>query len=75
MSDLVQVESNIKLAENGFLHSLSEEEKELISKVKGIYRSKTRVKCTGCQYCMSCPSGVNVPENFKYPKMLRCLIK
>lgn len=66
MSDLMQVENNIKLAAEGFTHSLTEEEKKLISKVKEIYRSKTRVNCTGCQYCMPCPSGVNIPENFKY---------
>jgi len=66
MSDPAQVESNVKLAAAGFPHSLTEEEINLISKVKEIYRSKTRVNCTGCQYCMPCPSGVNIPENFKY---------
>lgn len=66
MSDLAQVESNVKLAADGFPNSLTEEERKLISKVKEIYRSKTRVNCTGCQYCMPCPSGVNIPENFKY---------
>lgn len=66
MSDIEQVKNNIELAEKGFSNSLTEEEKKLISRVKEIYRSKTRVYCTGCHYCMPCPSGVNIPESFKY---------
>lgn len=66
MSDIEQVKNNIEFAEKGFSGSLTEEEKKLISTVKEIYRSKTRVYCTGCHYCMPCPSGVNIPESFKY---------
>ncbi|MHC1755498.1 MAG: aldo/keto reductase [Methanosarcina sp.] len=66
MSDIKHVEDNVKFAAEGFPDSLTEKERELISRVKEIYRSKTRVNCTGCQYCMPCPSGVNIPENFKY---------
>lgn len=66
MSDLVHVESNIEFAKKGLPNSLTEEEKKLISRVKEIYRAKTRVYCTGCHYCMPCPSGVNIPETFKY---------
>jgi predicted aldo/keto reductase-like oxidoreductase len=66
MSDMEQVKNNIEFAEKGFSSSLTEEEKYLISRVKEIYRSKTRVFCTGCHYCMPCPSGVNIPESFKY---------
>ena len=65
MSDIEQVKSNIEFAEIGFPNSLTEQEKELISRVKEIYRSKTRVYCTDCHYCMPCSSGVNIPENFK----------
>jgi len=66
MSDINQVQNNIKLAEKGLSNSLTEAEKKLISRVKEIYRLKTRVYCTGCHYCMPCPSGVNIPESFKY---------
>lgn len=27
-------------------------------------QSKTRQICTSCGYCMPCPAGVNIPENF-----------
>jgi predicted aldo/keto reductase-like oxidoreductase len=66
MSDIEQVKENIGLAEKGLPNSLTEQEKELISRAKEVYRLKTRVYCTGCQYCMPCSSGVNIPECFKY---------
>lgn len=66
MSDLAQVKNNLEFAEKGLPNSLTQDEKKLISKVKEIYRSKTRVYCTGCHYCMPCPSGVNIPETFKF---------
>ena len=28
-------------------------------------RSRVRNGCTGCRYCMPCPAGVNIPQNFK----------
>lgn len=31
-----------------------------------MYRSKTRVNCIGCQYCMPCSSRVNISESFKF---------
>lgn len=66
MSDIEQIKCNVKIAERGFPNSLTENEKKLIYKVRDIYRSKTRVNCTGCQYCMPCLSGVNISESFKY---------
>ena len=66
MSAMEQVKSNLEIAEKGFPDSLTEEERKLISKAREIYRSKTRVYCTGCRYCMPCPSGVNIPESFKH---------
>lgn len=66
MSEIKHVEDNVKFASGGLPDSLTERERELISRVKKIYMSKTRVNCTGCRYCMPCPSGVNIPENFKY---------
>jgi len=66
MSDIPHVEDNVQLADGGLPNSLTEEENKLIARVNEMYKSKMRVNCTGCQYCMPCPSGVNIPECFKF---------
>lgn len=66
MSDLSHVEDNIRLADKGLPESLTAEETQLITRVNEMYREKMKVNCTGCQYCMPCPSGVNIPECFKF---------
>lgn len=44
---------------------LNDTERALIDKVNGIILSRTRNGCTGCEYCMPCPYGVNIPRNFR----------
>jgi predicted aldo/keto reductase-like oxidoreductase len=39
-------------------------EKQLLRKVKTQYESLASVPCTGCEYCMPCPGGVNIPAIF-----------
>ena len=43
---------------------MTEEELELVAQVKAIYESRTKVDCTACNYCMPCPSGVDIPRIF-----------
>ena len=64
MSNMDQVVENVKTAAEGEPDSLTQKEKEIINKVKAFYKEKTLVNCTSCGYCMPCPSGVNIPENF-----------
>ena len=40
------------------------DDKEIIGKLASIYREKILIPCTGCEYCMPCPDGVNIPQNF-----------
>ena len=42
----------------------SEKELKIIDQAKQIFNEKLEVNCTGCGYCLPCPSGVNIPENF-----------
>lgn len=64
MSNMDQVEENIKIASETPIDSLTELESTLIDEAKAFFIEKTVVNCTSCQYCMPCPVGVNIPENF-----------
>lgn len=63
MSTMEHVLDNLDTFHN-FKH-LSQEEYELVNKVTEIIKSRTKNGCTGCEYCMPCPHGVNIPRNFK----------
>ena len=43
---------------------MSAEEEAVIEELAAIYRRKTLVPCTACKYCLPCPAGVNIPQNF-----------
>ncbi len=34
-------------------------------------RRLAELYCTGCGYCMPCPNGVNIPENFRLMNLHR----
>ncbi len=36
----------------------------MIEKVKKEINNAVKVGCTGCGYCMPCPSGVDIPNTF-----------
>lgn len=65
MSTMEQLQENIETFENALPNSLTEKELELIGKVRDKYKEKMKVRCTECKYCMPCPNGVNIPQNFK----------
>lgn len=63
MSDMAQVKDN--LATFTDFEPLSPEESALIENTADSLRKRVYNGCTGCRYCMPCPAGVNIPENFK----------
>ncbi len=65
MNDESQITENIKTAETALPGSLTPEELATIKKAADSYRSLQKVPCTGCQYCMPCVNGVNIPANFQ----------
>jgi hypothetical protein len=66
MNEMTQVDENIDAAEDSLPDMLSEKERKLIGKVRDVYLSRTRVNCTDCKYCMPCPFGVDIPQNFSF---------
>jgi uncharacterized protein len=63
MSSLDQVRDNMRAAEKGEANSLSTREISLLNQAREVYRRMFKVDCTGCGYCMPCPTGVNIPTN------------
>ncbi len=63
MSNTKQVTDNL----NTFIDfiPLNEDEQKAVSKVTQVLRTRVKNGCTGCSYCMPCPSGVNIPGNFE----------
>ncbi len=64
MNEESQVTENLKTAETALPNSLNSDELATVSKVAGSYKQLMKVPCTGCAYCMPCPQGVNIPNNF-----------
>jgi uncharacterized protein len=65
-SSLAQFMENTHVANEASAGSLSSEELVLLDRVRDTYRKLLKVDCTGCGYCMPCPSGVNIPTNFSF---------
>jgi len=66
MNQIKQIKENIESAEQAYPDSLTMGEKNLIDQVQDMYRKKMAVDCTQCRYCMPCPVGVDIPENFMH---------
>lgn len=64
MNSMEMIDENCKLASSCETNFLTPEELELFSKVRQVLTEKTVVPCTGCNYCMPCPFGVDIPTCF-----------
>lgn len=64
MSDEAQMEDNLSYMKDFRPFSLGE--KETVEKAAAIIRSKERIACTACRYCVDgCPQKIAIPEYFK----------
>ena len=59
------IRENLRIADEAHPNSLSEKELELVQRVAETYRGLMKAGCTGCRYCMPCPSGVDIPSCFE----------
>ncbi len=63
MSTEEQVEDNLRTFDN--CPPLTQEEMKIIEGVRDAVCARSVIGCTKCRYCMPCPFGVNIPENFR----------
>ena len=59
------ITENLALAEKARPNSFSENDIQLVEEAAAEFRKVMKVGCTGCQYCMPCPAGVNIPSCFE----------
>jgi predicted aldo/keto reductase-like oxidoreductase len=64
MNSAEQLADNLKTAATATPGMLSERESAAFAPVIAALREAYRIPCTGCDYCMPCPQGVNIPACF-----------
>ncbi len=62
MSSLDQMKDNIETVKN--FKTLSDEELQIYENVRREVNERVKINCTSCNYCMPCPTGVNIPKCF-----------
>ena len=65
MSNMEQADDNLRIFGAADVGCLSEKEKDVLTRVRKAYEARIKVGCTGCEYCMPCPQGINIPRIFK----------
>ena len=65
MSAMQHVKENLNSAERSRIGALSQEEQALIAQVRDKYNELCPIPCTKCNYCLPCPSGVDIPRVFE----------
>ena len=66
MSTLQHVIENLACADRSGSFLLSEDELNLVEKVREEYRRLVPIPCTNCKYCLPCPNGVEIAEIFEH---------
>ncbi len=64
MTTPAMVDENARIASAALLSALTERQHDTIAQVLKVFEASNRVPCTGCNYCMPCPQGINIPGCF-----------
>lgn len=64
MSTEEQLDDNLRIFDSAQPHCLTDEQRDMLARVRKAYEQRIRVGCTGCAYCQPCPRGVLIPRIF-----------
>jgi predicted aldo/keto reductase-like oxidoreductase len=64
MNSEEQLSDNLKTAEEAKQGMLSDKESAVFVPVITAFREAYKIPCTGCNYCMPCPNGIDIPGCF-----------
>ena len=64
MNDIDQVRENLEMASTTEYNSLTKEDENFYEKARAIYKSRERIGCTACEYCLPCTVDINIPKVF-----------
>ena len=73
MSAMNQLEENVRLADAARVGMLGDTGKSVYANVLKSVNRSCKIRCTGCNYCMPCPVGVNIPGCFSAYNMMYSL--
>ncbi|UYP46844.1 hypothetical protein NEF87_003129 [Candidatus Lokiarchaeum ossiferum] len=65
MNTMEMIDENCASADRAGINSLSDEDLATIAGLKASFEKLIYIPCTRCEYCMPCPSGVNIPMNLR----------
>ena len=64
VATMEQAEDNLSIFDKCEAGIMSEEELKVVAEAREIYKRRIKVDCTGCEYCLPCPMGVEIPKIF-----------
>lgn len=64
MGTMQMVTDNIGYADKSAVGMLSQDNLDMLADAKKAFDELNLVPCTGCEYCMPCPMGVEIPKVF-----------
>jgi hypothetical protein len=64
MSTMQHVEENLETADKSGIATLSQEELDVVEKVRAKYQELCPIPCTKCEYCLPCTVELNIPRLF-----------
>jgi len=65
MNEESHIKENMAVADQAYPNSLTTEELDLVDQMSKKYQKIMKVACTGCRYCIPCPSEVDIPTCFE----------